>query len=234
MHRFYSSALASAILLLGVSPAQADYVIPEGTTWGENSTVDDTVSGTTHTLDSALNCEENSEYGYGDEGAFALLCIREVIKHQKNIGKSITATAAMNTAMSTLPTSSHDSKYTCGLGTGGNSGTFAVSTGCSSNLSDRLSFNAGASIALEESQDSGSGTIDNYGVKAGFLYKFGPIKKSALISLKEKKELQASNKELKEIVARQNKQLAMQNKRLETLERIALGDSKAKDIASNF
>ena len=62
-----------------------------------------------------------------------------------------------------------------------------------------------------------------------------------MISLKEKKELQASNKELKEIVASQNKQLAiqneqiaMQNKRLETLERIALGNSQAKDIASKF
>ena len=100
MRRLASSVLASAILLLGVSPSQADYVIPQGTTWGENSTVDDTTdSDNIHTLDSALNCEENSEYGYGDEGAFALLCLREVIKHQKNIGKAIAISLAKNISL---------------------------------------------------------------------------------------------------------------------------------------
>ena len=231
MKKFLALSLIGSSLLLGSNPTKADYIIPEGTTWGENSTVDDTVSGTTHTLDTALNCEENSEYGYTDEGAFALLCIREVIKHQKNIGKSISTTAAMNTALSTLPTSSTDAKYTCGIGTGGNSGTFAVSTGCSSNLSDRLSFNAGASIALEGSKDSGSGMIDNYGVKAGFLYKFGPIKKSTLISLNEKKELKAEVKNLKSINEELKELIAMQNQRLERLEKVALRDLNSKDLA---
>ena len=233
MRSLFSSALVMSSLLFGISSAQADYVIPEGTTWRRGFVGDDVIGGRT-TLNDSLNCEENSHYGINDSGEFALLCIREVIKHQKNIGKAITTTAAMNTAMSTLPTSSPDSKYTCGLGTGGNSGTFAVSTGCSSNLSDRLSFNAGASIALEESQDSGSGTIDNYGIKAGFLYKFGPIKKSTLISLKEKKELKAevinlksTNEELKELIA-------MQNQRLEQLEQIALGNFNSKELVSSL
>ena len=161
-------------------------------------------------------------------------------KHNK-LGKAVQATAAMNTAMSTLPESSPDSKYTCGVGTGGNSGTFAVSTGCAANISDRLSFNTGASIALEDSQDYGSGTIDNYGVKAGFLYKFGPTIQSTSISLKEKKELKAevtslksTNEKLQELIAMQDKRLAMQNQRLESLERIALGQTKSQELASNF
>ena len=190
MRSLASSALVISSLLFGISPAQADYVIPSGTASGDGpSDLTSSNSSDGRTLNADLNCEDNVYYGITNNAAANGFCIREVIKHQKNIGKAITTTAAMNTAMSTLPTSSPDSKYTCGLGTGGNSGTFAVSTGCSSNLSDRLSFNAGASIALEESQDSGSGTIDNYGIKAGFLYKFGPMKKSTLISLKEKKEL---------------------------------------------
>ena len=234
MRRFTFSALIISSLVMGMSSAQADYVIPEGTTWGENATTRETESNNIHTLGAALNCEENTEFDYFEDGTFALLCVREVIKHQKNIGKAITTTAAMNTAMSTLPTSSPDSKYTCGVGTGGNSGTFAVSTGCSSNLSDRLSFNAGASIALEESQDSGSGTIDNYGIKAGFLYKFGPIKKSTLISLKEKKELKAEVKNLKSTNEELKELIAMQNQRLESLERIALGETKSQEFASNF
>jgi len=233
MRSLFSSALVMSSLLFGISSAQADYVIPEGTTWRRGFVGDDVIGGRT-TLNDSLNCEENSHYGINDSGEFALLCIREVIKHQKNIGKAITTTAAMNTAMSTLPTSSPDSKYTCGLGTGGNSGTFAVSTGCSSNLSDRLSFNAGASIALEESQDSGSGTIDNYGIKAGFLYKFGPIKKSTLISLKEKKELKAEVKNLKSTNEELKELIAMQNQRLEQLEQIALGNFNSKELVSSL
>ena len=233
MKKILSLSLLGSSLIFGIVPLKADYIIPEGTTYGNNTTIDDTYDSGTHTLTGGnLNCEENVAYGASDDGEFALLCLREVIKHQKNIGKAITTTAAMNTAMSTLPNSSPDAKYTCGIGTGGNSGTFAVSTGCASTLSDRLSFNAGASIALEGSQDSGSGTIDNYGINAGFQYKFGPIKKSSLISIKEKKELKAEVKNLKAINEELKELLAMQNQRLERLERVALIEAKAKDLAT--
>ena len=158
----------------------------------------------------------------------------------KKLGKAVQTTAAMNTAMSTLPEASA-AKATCGVGTGGNSGTFAVGVGCATNVTDRLSFNAGGSIALEDSQDYGDDTIDNYGVKAGFLYSFGGSTKSTHISLKEKKELQSqvkdlasSNKNIKEEKQQLKDLIAMQNKRLETLERIALGNSQAKDISSKF
>ena len=232
MKKFLALSLIGSSLLLGSNPTKADYIIPEGTTYEENTTIDDTYDSGTYTLTGGdLNCEDNVAYGYTDDGEFALLCLREVIKHQKNIGKAITTTAAMNTAMSTLPNSSPDAKYTCGVGTGGNSGTFAVSTGCASNLSDRLTFNAGASIALEGSQDSGSGTIDNYGVNAGFQYKFGPINKSSLISLKEKKELKAEVKNLKAINEELKELIAVQNQRLERLEKVALRDLNSKDLA---
>ena len=55
---------------------------------------------------------------------------------QKNIGKSVSATAAMNTAMSTLPETSPDSKYTCGIGAGSNSGIYALGIGCSTNINE--------------------------------------------------------------------------------------------------
>ena len=48
------------------------------------------------------------------------------------------------------------------------------------------------------------------------------------------KDLASSNKNIKEENQQLKDLIAMQNKRLETLERIALGDSQAKDLASNF
>ena len=246
MRRVAFSALASAILLVGINPVKADdWTIKSGaTTTRDMSSGSDlwSNSGNTFTTNTDIDCNSATWYNNTDFlGPKAALCFQRIIDKHNKLGKAVQATAAMNTAMSTLPESSPDSKYTCGVGTGGNSGTFAVSTGCSSNLSDRLSFNAGGSIALEDSQNSGSGTIDNYGLKAGFLYKFGPIKKSTLISLKEKKELKAevtslksTNEKLQELIAMQDKRLAMQNQRLESLERIALGETKSQEFASNF
>ena len=60
-----------------------------------------------------------------------------------------------------------------------------------------------------------------------------------MISKKEKKDLQLSNIELKEIVksqniqiAEQNNRIAMQNERLEKLESISLSLSKSIDLAN--
>ena len=59
--------------------------------------------------------------------------------------------------------------------------------------------------------------------------------------MKEKKELQSqvkdlasSNKNIKEENQKLKDLIAMQNRRLETLERIALGNSQVKDLASKF
>ena len=50
--------------------------------------------------------------------------------------------------------------------------------------------------------------------------------------MNEKKALQVSNMELKEIVRSQNEQIAKQNERLEKLEQIALGLTKSTDLGS--
>ena len=238
MRRVAFSALASAILLVGINPVKADdWTIKSGTVVirdGSSSSDLYTQDGSTHTTVTDIDCN-NIFYSNSSMARIAgSACLKRAIDNHNKLGKAVQATAAMNTAMSTLPESSPDSKYTCGVGTGGNSGTFAVSTGCAANISDRLSFNTGASIALEDSQDYGSGTIDNYGVKAGFLYKFGPTIQSTSISLKEKKELKAEVKNLKSTNEELKELIAMQNQRLESLERIALGETKSQELASNF
>ena len=54
----------------------------------------------------------------------------------------------------------------------------------------------GGAIACEESKQTGPGTIDNYGIKVGFTYKFGGKKENQLVSLKKKNLLQNKLKEL--------------------------------------
>ncbi len=239
MRRFYSSALAGAILLMGASSVQADdFVIEEGSVVTRNSSASSDLyiqDGNTFTTRIDIDCSSGSFYS--SDKAMKLMgaqCLQKIIDKHNNLGKAVAATAAMNTAMSALPASSHDAKTTCGVGTGGSSGEFALSAGCASNLTDRFSINTGGSVALGGFQDYGSGNIDSYGVQAGFLYKFGPIKKTTLISMNDKKAMQAEvktlkgeNQELKDLVAKQNE-------RLEKLETIALANQNDQKTANSF
>ena len=111
-----------------------------------------------------------------------------------------------------------------------------------------MDLNAGGSIVGGGSKDYGDGTLDSTAFRAGFVFKLGKINKPTLISMKEKKELQVKVSELsssnKEVIA-QNQEMkvlntdlrnlvAMQNERLEKLERIALGASDKKKNYDSF
>ena len=203
MRRFYSSALAGAILLMGTNPVQAnDFVVQTGEVFTIDTSNTNGIllneDGNTYTTLTEFDCTGDTFYSSTNFSKTSTLgCMKILIDKHNKLGKAVAATAAMSTAMSALPASSHDAKTTCGVGTGGSSGEFALSAGCASNLTDRFTINTGGSVALGGFQDYGSGNIDSYGVQAGFLYKFGPIKKSTLISLKEKKELKVEVKNLK-------------------------------------
>ena len=80
---------------------------------------------------------------------------------------------------------------------------------------ENLTVNTGGSIAFEESQQTGPGTIDNYGIKVGFTYKFGGKKENQLVSLKKKNLLENKVKEL----SYENDELKA---RVEKLEKIAI------------
>ena len=83
-------------------------------------------------------------------------------------------------------------------------------------------------------------------IKAGFAFKLGELNKSTQISMKEKKFLKQEINDLKEnnkIIISQNKNLEIKNQsiidqnksllaRLERLEKVALGKSKSKDLAT--
>ena len=219
MKKYYLPLMVSSVLISGSNSVLAEsYVIKEGTVIIYDETDYQTQSpSNTFTFDRDFDC---GTYlltgGTGDHPAtMGSLCVNKAIQNQKKLQKAIKSTAAISSAMSALPDSSPDSKYTCGAGTGMNSGTIAVSAGCASNLTENLTVNTGGSIAFEESQQTGPGTIDNYGIKVGFTYKFGGKKENQLVSLKKKNHLENKVKEL----SYENDELKA---RIEKLEKIAI------------
>ena len=241
MKKLTAFTLFGGLLISGFNPIFAnDWIIPSNSDTYKDPSGDELWDRSTGTTKVEIDCNSNTWYNNTDFlGPKVALCFQRLIDKHNNLGEGVQAAAAMNTAMSALPESSPESKYTCGLGTGGNSGTFALSAGCSSNLSERLTLNTGGSLALADSQDFGSGNIDNYGLKVGFLYKFGQMKEKNLISskkfqklekniailIKKNEEIQSENNFLKQ-------QIIAQNQRLENIEKIALNATNSQDLAT--
>lgn len=136
----------------------------------------------------------------------------------RDVEQSIDNVGALSAALTALPTVPTDSPIACGIGTGTHSGNFAFSGGCASKVNEKLSFNAAASFVPGQDYQ---GTDNSYSARAGFVFKLGKINKDKLISKKENEldqkvtNLQTENKELKSLIA-------LQNTRLEKLEKIAL------------
>ena len=87
--------------------------------------------------------------------------------------------------------------------------------------------------------------MDDTAFKAGFVFKLGEINKPTLISMNDKKAIQAEvktlkgeNQELKDLIALQNQnhqaEMTIQKARLEKLERIALAYQKDQKTAFSF
>ncbi len=151
----------------------------------------------------------------------------------RDVEQSINNVGALSAALTGLPTVPEDSPLSCGVGTGTHGGNYALSGGCASRINDRLTLNGAASI-IPNNQEYQGDAQDRWSGRVGFVFKLGKINKPTLISMKEKNDLQASNKELRKLVSIQNEQIAMQNERLQKLERIALGANQKKNSSFNL
>ena len=150
----------------------------------------------------------------------------------KNLGSGVAGSTALAAALTALPQTSKESKLSCGVGTGAYSSRYAVGFGCASKVNERVDINAGGSYVLGGSKSYGEGTLDSGVFKAGFVFKLGELKKNIQISMKDKKELKEEIISLK----KNNQNIISQNKlllaRLERLEKIALSETKTKDLAT--
>ena len=150
----------------------------------------------------------------------------------KNLGEGVAGSTALTAALTALPQTSKESKLSCGVGTGAYSSKYALGFGCASKVNERVDINAGGSYVFGGSKSYGKGTLDSGVIKAGFVFKLGELKKSTLFSMREKEELKQEISDLKA----NNINIISQNKallaRLERLEKVALGESKSKDLAT--
>ena len=150
----------------------------------------------------------------------------------KNLGEGVAGSTALTAALTALPQTSKESKFSCGVGTGAYSSRYAVGFGCASKLNERVDVNAGGSYVFGGSKSYGGGTLDSGVLKAGFVFKLGELNKSTHLSLNESKELKKEVNDLKakndEIISHNQKLLA----RLEKLENIALKFQSNSDVIS--
>ena len=156
----------------------------------------------------------------------------------RDVEQSINNVGALSAALTGLPTVPTDTTLACGLGTGTHGGDFAFSGGCASKVNDKLSINYAASMTMP-GQDYAGDFEDTFSARAGFVWKLGKSVKPSLISMKAKEKMEDKINSLEE----KNEKILSKNQklentvstllaRLERLEKVALGESKSKDLAT--
>ena len=163
-----------------------------------------------------------------------------------SLGEGVAGSTALTAALTALPQTSKDSKFSCGVGTGAYSSRYAFGFGCASKINERVDINAGGSYVLGGSKSYGGGTLDNGVIKAGFVFKLGELNKTTQISFNDRNiidkkisALEKDNKNLKEEVEvskAKNDEIISQNQkllaRLEKLENIALKFQSGSEMIS--
>ncbi len=156
----------------------------------------------------------------------------------RDVEQSINNVGALSAALTGLPTVPTDTTLACGFGTGTHGGDFAFAGGCASQVNKKLSINYAASMTMP-GQDYVGDFEDKFSARAGFVLKLGKSNKPTLISMNTKEKMQEKINSLEEknekILSKNN---TLENKvstlmaRLERLEKVALGESKSKDLAT--
>ena len=155
----------------------------------------------------------------------------------RDVEQSINNVGALSAALTGLPTVPTDTTLSCGVGTGTHGGDFAFSGGCASKVNEQLSINYAASMTMP-GQDYAGDFEDTFSARAGFIWKLGKATKPTQISMKDKKvmetKIESLEKKNKTILSKNQKlenKLSTLMARLEKIEKIALGESKSKDLA---
>ena len=157
----------------------------------------------------------------------------------RDVEKSIDNVGALSAALGSVPAISDDSQFTCGFGAGTHSSAYALSGGCASRVSDRVSVNAAlATVINNHTGDSD----DNLSARAGFTFRLGKIDDSPKVAARKAAELRDEVAKLREENEAMRAESSMQQQinasllaRLERLERIAsvqlplLGDRASSD-----
>ena len=215
----------------------------------------DSSTGITSIGENSLKLKEttNQQQMWGTNSSGEIVPINitngsKLLINGRDIEQSINNVGALSAALTGLPTVPSDTTLACGLGTGTHGGDFAFSGGCASKVNEKLSINYAASMTMP-GQDYAGDFEDTFSARAGFIWKLGKSIKPTQISMKAKEKIEAiisQNEDLKqknqsiisqnEDLKQKNQSIISQNKsllaRLERLEKVALGESKSKDLAT--
>ena len=138
----------------------------------------------------------------------------------RDVEKSIDNVGALSAALGSVPAISADSQFTCGFGAGTHSSAYALSGGCASRVSDRVSVNAAlATVINNHTGDSD----DNLSARAGFTFRLGKIDNSPKVAARKAAELHDKVAKLEERNESLLALLQAQASRLERLEQLASG-----------
>ena len=201
----------------------------------------DTISIGDNSLKLKETPKEQQLWGTNADGEIVPLNIvngSKLLINGRDVEQSINNVGALSAALTGLPTVPTDTTLACGLGTGTHGGDFAFSGGCASKVNDKLSINYAASMTVP-GQDYAGDFEDTFSARAGFVWKLGNSTKPILISVKAKEKLEKkiiSLEEKNEKILSKNQKLentlSTLLARLERLEKVALSESKSKDLAT--
>ena len=149
----------------------------------------------------------------------------------RDVEQSINNIGALSAALTGLPTVPTDTTLACGLGTGTHGGDFAFSGGCASKVNDKLSVNYAASMTMP-GQDYVGDFEDTFSARAGFVWKLGKSAKPTQISMKAKEKMEEKIDSLEDKNKKLENTISTLIAKLERLEKIALSETKSKDLAT--
>ena len=204
----------------------------------------DSTTGITSVGKNSLKLKETSTtqqlWGTNADGKIVPIDITngsKLLINGRDVEQSINNVGALSAALTGLPTVPTNTTLACGFGTGTHGGDFAFSGGCASKVNDKLSINYAASMTMP-GQDYAGDFEDQFSARAGFVWKLGKATKPTQISMKDKKvmetKIESLEKKNKTILSKNQKlenKLSILMARLEKIEKIALGESKSKDLA---
>ncbi len=149
----------------------------------------------------------------------------------RDVEQSINNVGALSAALTGLPTVPTDTTLACGFGTGTHGGDFAFSGGCASKVNEKLSINYAASMTMP-GQDYAGDFEDQFSARAGFVWKLGKSTKPTLISMKAKEKMEVKIDSLEDKNKKLENTVSTLMAKLERLEKIALSETKSKDLAT--
>ena len=100
--------------------------------------------------------------------------LQRLDQNVQNLGSGVAGSTALAAALTRMPMDLNGAPLACGVGTGGYSSRYAMSLGCSVELTPSLALNGGGAYLFGGGANYGGGSLSNVAGALGLVYRFGP------------------------------------------------------------